>query len=173
VAQPEKGQLVRSNAQDLAGLGCPAYLSVLTDKLHLFTMAPLTRPIPEPGDLNIWSYGVVYSGMKRLFALAFCVVVLGFVAVPTSKAQGISISIGSGGYCYPYSSGYGDYYGQGYGYRGGYYDPYYSGYSQQIYYSSGNPYGYRRSYYRRGQRYVYRNRDGYRSSRRHHHDWQD
>jgi hypothetical protein len=115
--------------------------------------------------------------MKRVIALAFCVVALGFVAAPTSKAQGISISFGNGGYCYPQSYGYGDYYGSGYGYRGGCYDPYYSGYSRQIYYSarpayyynSGNPYGYRRSYYRRGHRYVQ-----YRSSRRHHrHGWQD
>lgn len=132
---------------------------------------PEAGHIPAPEGLNILSYGVVYFGMKRLFALAFCVVALGFVAVPTSKAQGISISFGNGGYCYPHSSGYGDYYGQGYGYRGGYDNPYYSGYSQQIYYSSGNPYGYRRSYYRRGHRYAYRDRD-YRSSRRHHHrDW--
>jgi hypothetical protein len=106
--------------------------------------------------------------MKRLLALALCVVALGLVAVPTSKAQGFSISFGNGGgFCYPHSYGYGDYYGQGYGYGGGYYNPYYSGYPQQVYYSTGNPYGYRRSYYRvRGNRYAYRDR------RRHHHrDW--
>jgi hypothetical protein len=108
--------------------------------------------------------------MKRLFALALCVAALGFVVVPTSKAQGFSISFGNGGYCYPQSYGYGNYYGQGYGYRpgcygsgygygGGYYNPYYSGYPQQVYYSTGNPYGYRRSYYRvRGNRYAYRDR---------------
>jgi hypothetical protein len=79
--------------------------------------------------------------------------------VPTSKAQGFSISFGNGGYCYPQSYGYGNYYGRGYGYGGGYYNPYYSGYPQQVYYSSGNPYGYRRSYYRaRGNRYAYRDR---------------
>ena len=121
------------------------------------------------GSVNIWSEGVVYPCMKRLFALMFCVAVLGFVTVPTSKAQEFSISIGGDGYCYPQSYDYRDYYGSGYGYRGRYYDPYYSGYSQQIYYSSGNPYGYRRSYYRRGHRYIYRG--GYRGH--HHHDWQD
>ena len=116
---------------------------------------------------------VVYIYMKRLFALALCVMALGFVTVPTSKAQSFSISFGNGGYCYPQSYGYGNYYGQGYGYHSGCYNPYYSGYSQQIYYSS-NPYGYRRSYYRRTNRYAYRDRDyAYRSSRRHRHQWQD
>jgi len=117
--------------------------------------------------------------MKRLFALAICVAAVGFAAVPSSKAEGISISIGSGGYYYPRSYGYGNYYGYG----NGYYDPYYSGYSQRAYYStgpgyyynSGNPYGYRRSYYHRGRRYIRFVRDnGYRYGRRHHHhDWQD
>jgi hypothetical protein len=107
--------------------------------------------------------------MKRLLALALCVVALGFVTVPTSKAQGFSISFGNGG-CYPQSYGYRSYYGQGYGYRAGCYNPYYSGYSQQIYYSS-NPYGYRRSYYRRTNRYAYRDRAF--SNRRHRYQWRD
>ena len=62
------------------------------------------------GSVNIWSEGVVYPCMKRLFALMFCVAVLGFVTVPTSKAQEFSISIGGDGYCYG-ASGYG--YGSG------------------------------------------------------------